>query len=97
MRVFENRVLKKIFGSKMEEVVGGWKRLHNEELHNMYNSQNFIRVIKSTSIWAGHVARIRARKMFTVSWLENPKTKTRDNPGYRGVVWRMILKWILVQ
>jgi hypothetical protein len=46
LRVFENRVLRRIFGSKMEEVVGGWRRLHNEELHNLYASQNIIRVIK---------------------------------------------------
>jgi hypothetical protein len=45
-RVFENRVFKTIFGPKREEIVGGWRRLHNEELHNMYASQNIIRVIK---------------------------------------------------
>jgi hypothetical protein len=46
LRLFENRVLRRVIGSKREEVVGGWKRLHNEELHNMYASQNIIRVIK---------------------------------------------------
>jgi hypothetical protein len=43
----ENRVLRRIFGPKREEVVGGWRRLHNEELHNLYASPNIIRVIKS--------------------------------------------------
>jgi len=48
--VFENRVLRKIFGSKREEVAGGWRRLHNEELHNLYASPNVARVIKSRSM-----------------------------------------------
>jgi hypothetical protein len=47
MRVFENRVLRRIFGPSREEVVGDWRRLHNEELRNMYASSNMIRVIKS--------------------------------------------------
>jgi hypothetical protein len=47
LRVFENRVLRRIFGSKREEVAGGWRRLHNEELHCMYTSPNIIRVIIS--------------------------------------------------
>jgi hypothetical protein len=46
MRVFENRVLRRIFGPKRKEVAGGWRRLHNEELHNLYASQNIIQVIK---------------------------------------------------
>jgi hypothetical protein len=46
-RVFENRVLRRIFGPKREEVAGGWRRLHNEELHNLYASRNIDRVIKS--------------------------------------------------
>jgi hypothetical protein len=47
LRGFENRVLRKIFGPKREEVAGEWRRLHNEELHNLYASLNVIRVIKS--------------------------------------------------
>jgi hypothetical protein len=50
LRLFENRVLRRIFGPKREEVVGGWSRLHNEELHNLYASPNIIRVIKSRRI-----------------------------------------------
>jgi hypothetical protein len=45
--MFENRVLRRIFGPKKKEVVRGWRRLHNEELHNLYPSSNIIRVIKS--------------------------------------------------
>jgi len=44
-RAFKNRVLRRIFGPKREEVVGGWRRLHNEELHNLYASSNIIRVV----------------------------------------------------
>jgi hypothetical protein len=46
LRVFENRVLRRIFGPKREEVTGGWRKVHDEKLHNLYNSPNIIRVIK---------------------------------------------------
>jgi hypothetical protein len=45
LRVFENRVLRRIFGPKRDEVMGGWRKLHNEALHNLYSSPNIIRVI----------------------------------------------------
>jgi hypothetical protein len=55
--VFQNRVLRGIFGPKREEVVGGWRILCNEEFHNLYTSQNINRWIKSRRVrWAGHVA-----------------------------------------
>jgi len=57
MRLFENRVLKRIFGSKGDEVAGGWRRLHIEELHNLYASPDIVRVRKSKRIsWKGRVA-----------------------------------------
>jgi hypothetical protein len=57
LRVFENRVLRRIFGLKRDEVTGEWRRLHNEELNDLYSSPNIIRVIKSRRIrWAGNVA-----------------------------------------
>jgi hypothetical protein len=59
MRVFENRVLRRIFGPKRDEVTGEWRRLHNEELHDLYSSPKIVRVIKSRRIrWTGHVARM---------------------------------------
>jgi hypothetical protein len=60
--VFENRVLRKIFGPKGDEVIGGWRKLHNE-LHNLYCSPSIIRIIKSRRMrWAGHVARMREKR-----------------------------------
>jgi hypothetical protein len=59
LRVFENRVLRRMLGPKRDEVTGEWRKLHNEELHNFYLSPNIIRQIKSRRMrWAGHVARI---------------------------------------
>jgi hypothetical protein len=58
LRVFENRVLRRIFGPKREED-GSWRKIHNDELHNLYFSRNNVRVIKSKGMrWVGHVARI---------------------------------------
>jgi hypothetical protein len=63
LKVFENRVLRKIFGPKRDEVTGDWRKLHNEELHNLYSSPSIIRMIKSMRIrWAGHVARMGERR-----------------------------------
>jgi hypothetical protein len=58
LRVFENRVLRRIFGLKRDGVTGEWRKLHNEELHYLYFSPSIIRIIKSRRMrWAGHVAR----------------------------------------
>jgi hypothetical protein len=57
LRVFENRVLKRIFGPKRDGVTGGWRKLHNEELRNLYSSPSIIRILKSRRMrWATHVA-----------------------------------------
>jgi hypothetical protein len=59
LRVFENRVLRRIFGPKRDEVIGGWRKLHNEELHGLYSSPSIFRVIKARMMrWVGHVARM---------------------------------------
>jgi hypothetical protein len=56
LRVLENRVLRGIFGPKRDEVMGMWRKLHNEKLHNLYSSPDVIRMIKSSKIrWVGHV------------------------------------------
>ena len=60
---FENRVLRRIFGAKRDEVTGEWRKLHNEELNYLYSSPDTVRVIKSGRIrWAGHVARLGERR-----------------------------------
>jgi hypothetical protein len=57
LRVFENKVLRRLFAPKREVVVGGWRRLHNEAIHQLYTSQDVIRVIKSRRMrWAAHIA-----------------------------------------
>jgi hypothetical protein len=59
LKVFENRVLRRIFGPKRDEVTGEWRMLHNGELHNLYSSPDIVRPIKSRRMgWAGHVARM---------------------------------------
>jgi len=63
LRVFENRVLRRIFGPKRDEVTGKWRKLHNEELNDLYSSPSIVRVIKWRRMrWAGHVARMRERR-----------------------------------
>jgi hypothetical protein len=63
LRVFENRVLRRIFEFKRNEVTGCWRKLHNEELRNMYSSPSVIRMIQLRSMrWAGHVARIGEKR-----------------------------------
>jgi hypothetical protein len=60
---FENRALRKIFGPKRDDVTGGWEKLHNERLHNLYSSPSIIRMIKSRRMtWAGHVARMGEKR-----------------------------------
>ena len=67
LRVFGNRIMRRIFGSKKDNN-GEWRRLHNEELHSLYRSPNIVRVIKSRRLrWAGHVARmVESRSVFKI-------------------------------
>jgi len=58
LRVFENRVLRRIFGPKRDEVTREWRKLHNEELNDLYSSPNTVRVMR----WAGHLARMGERR-----------------------------------
>jgi hypothetical protein len=62
--VFENRVLRRIFGPKRDEMAGEWRKLHNEELRDLHSSQSIIRIIKSWRMkWAGRVARIGQKRL----------------------------------
>ena len=80
LRVFENMVLRKIFGPRRNEVMGEWRRLHNEELNDMYTSSNIVRVIKSRRMrWAGHVARMGEERGCIGSWWGN--RRERDHWG----------------
>ena len=64
MRVFENTVLKRVFGPNRDEVTREWRKLHNEELHDLYSSPNIVPAIKSRRIkWVGHVARMGERRV----------------------------------
>jgi len=63
LRVFENKVLRRIFGRKRDEVTREWRKLHNEELNDLYSSLNIVRVIKSIrKVWARHAARMGERR-----------------------------------
>jgi hypothetical protein len=76
LRVLENRVLRRIFGSKRDEVAGGWRKLHNEELHNSYSSPSIIRMIRSRRMgWARDVARMGRSRMHKIYWWESQKER----------------------
>jgi hypothetical protein len=100
MRVFENRVLRGIFGPKRDEVVAGWRKLHNEELHNLYCSPSIITMIKSRRMrWAGHVARMEENRILVGKPegkrpLGRPRRRWEDNIrmdlreiGWSGTDW----------
>jgi hypothetical protein len=94
LRVFENRVLRRIFGPERDEVTGDWRQLHNEELHNSYSSPDIIRTIKLRTMgWAGHVARMGTRGMHVGYWWES--RKEGDHWEDQDVGGWTILKWIL--
>jgi hypothetical protein len=74
MRVFENRVLRRLFGPKMDGVTGGWRKLHNEELHDLYSSPSTVRIINSRRMrWAGHVARMGEKMIVYRLLVGNPE------------------------
>jgi hypothetical protein len=100
--VFENSVLKRMFGPTRDEVTGCWIKLHNEELHNLYSSPSIIRMMKSRKMrWAGHVAR-KVRSAYGIlvgklegkkplgrprrRWVDNIKIDVREI-GWGGMDW----------
>jgi hypothetical protein len=95
LRVFENRVLRGIFGPTGDEVTGEWRKLHSGELRNLYSSPDIVRQIKSRRMrWAGHVARMgEGRNVYRV--LEGTP-EGKDHLEDQGVDGRMGSKWTLV-
>jgi hypothetical protein len=93
MRLFKNRVLRRIFGAKRDEVTAEWRKLRNEELIDLYSSLNTVRLIKSRRMrWAGYVARMRERRgiyRVLVGYL-----RERDHLGDPGLEGRIILRCI---
>jgi hypothetical protein len=90
LRVFENRVLRGVFGPRRDEVTGEWRKLHNEELHDLYPSPNIAQVIKPRIMrWAGHVARMWRREACVGFWWGN--LRERDHWGDPSVDGRIIL------
>ena len=92
LRVFENGVLRRIFGTKRDEITVEWRKLHSEELKGLYSSPNIVRVIKSRRMgWVEHVARmgegIGVYRVLVV------KPEGRDHCGDQGVDGRIILGW----
>jgi hypothetical protein len=76
LRMFENRVLRRIFGPKRAEVTEGWRKLHKEELHKLYSSPRLIRMIQSRRMrWTGHVALMGRRIMHIGYWWERQKER----------------------
>jgi hypothetical protein len=93
LQVFENRVLRRIFGPKREEIIAKWRKLHNEELNDLYSSPNTLRVIKSRRMrWAGHVARMGEERGVYRVLVGRPEGKRPlGDPAVYG---RIILRWI---
>jgi hypothetical protein len=92
--VSENRVLRRIFEPKRDEVTGGWRKLHNEELHNLYSSPSIIRMIKSRRMrWAGHVTRMGEKRNAYRILVGKPLGK--NHWVDQAVGGWTILKWIL--
>ena len=93
LRVFENMVLRRILEPRRDEVTGEWRRLHNEELNDLYSSPNTVRVIKSRRMrWAGHVARMGEERGCMGCWWGN--RREGDHWGDLGIDGWIILGWI---
>jgi hypothetical protein len=94
LKVFVNRVLRTVFGLKRDEMTRGWRKLHNEDLNKLNSSPSIIRTIKSRRMrWAGHVARMEAKKNACRILVGKPEGKRPlGRPRHR---WWMVLKWML--
>jgi len=100
LRVFENRVLRRVFGPKREEVTGEWRKLQNEELNYLYSPPNIVQVIKTRTMrWAGHVARMEERRGVYRVLMGKPEEKRPIGRFryiyiyiYIYIYWRVILR-----
>jgi hypothetical protein len=92
--VFENKVLRRIFGLKRDEVTGEWRRLHNKELYALYSSPGMIRVIKSRRLrWAGYVARMGEHRGAYRDLVGKSEGRNHlEDPGGRGGGWEDNIK-----
>jgi hypothetical protein len=93
LSVFENTVLRRIFGSKRDDVTGKYRSLYNEELHDLYSSPNIVRVIKSRRMrWARHVPSMRERRgVYRASVGKHEEKRPLRRPRRNGI---LILRWI---
>ena len=93
MRVFENRVLRRIFGPKTDEITEERRKLHNEELNDLHSSPDIIRVINSRRMrWAGHLPRTWRGEVYIGFWWRNLREGDHlEEPGIDGTI---ILRWI---
>ena len=91
--MFENRVLRRIFGPKRDEVMGEWRKIQNEELHDLYSSPNIVQVIKLRRMrWVRHMASMgESRGAYRVWWGNLREKDHFEDPGVDG---RIILRWI---
>ena len=93
LKMVENRVLRRVFGPKRDEVTGEWRKLHNEELSDLYSLPNIVQVVKSRRRrWAGHVARMGEGSCVHRVLVGN--LRERDHRGDPDVDGRIILRWI---
>ena len=91
--MFESGVLRRVFGPKRDEITGEWRKLHNEELSDLYSLPNIVRVVKLRRMsWAGHVAGWGRGEVCTGFWLAN--LRERDHWGDPDIDGRIILRWI---
>jgi hypothetical protein len=93
LKLFENRVLRRVFGPERDKATGEWIKLHNEELHDSYSLLNNVRVVKSRRMrWAGHVAHMGRGDVCTGCWWGS--LRDRDNWGDPDLDGRIILRGI---
>jgi hypothetical protein len=93
LRVFENRVLRRIFGPKRDEVTGQWRKLHSGELHNLYSSPDIMQIKSRRMRWAGHVARMGGGR--TVYRVLAGKPEGKRPLGRPRSRWEAGIKWTL--